>query len=70
MIHGIYVSFSVMLYFIERLYLIEDRELDVRKERYVFFSETSTSRHRNVVLHHTHTLTLTNTLTHTLANRG
>ena len=47
------------------MYLIEDRELDVRKERYVFFSETSASRHRNVVLHNTHTHTLTNTNTHT-----
>ena len=45
--------------------MLEDREIDMRKERYVFFSETSTSRHRNVVLHHTHTLTLTNTHTHT-----
>ena len=30
-----------------------------------FFSETSTSQHRNVVLHNTHTLTNTNTLTPT-----
>ena len=42
-----------------------DKEIDMRKERFVFFMETSTSQHHNVVLLNTHTLTNTNTLTHT-----
>ena len=45
--------------------LASDRKFDMRVERYVFFSETSTSRQFNVVLHHTHTHTLTNTITFT-----
>ena len=44
--------------------LVRDREEDMETDRYVFFSETSTSQHHNVVLHNTHTLTNTNTHTH------
>ena len=43
--------------------LVRDREEDMETDGYVFFSETSTSQHRNVILHHTHTHSLTNTLT-------
>ena len=45
--------------------LVRDREEDMETDSYVFFLETSTSQHHNVVLHHTHTLTNTLTLTHT-----
>ena len=46
------------MYVIDRdIWLVGDREKDVRTERNVFFSETSMS------LQHTHTITLTNTLT-------
>ena len=41
------------------------REKDIRTDRNVFFSETLMSQHHNVVLHYTHTLTNTLTLTHT-----
>ena len=42
-------------------YVFEDRE------RYVFFSETSTSHHHTVVLHNTHSHSHTNTHSHTHA---
>ena len=46
------------MYVIDRdIWLVGDREKDMRTERNVFFSETSMS------LQHTHTITLTNTLT-------
>ena len=54
---------SVWLCFREiDILLTRNREIDMRIERYevfgdVFFSETSTSRHCNVVLQHTHTHT-------------
>ena len=44
--------------------LVGDREKDMRTDRYVFFSETSTSQHHNVVLQHIHFHTHTHTLTH------
>ena len=47
-----------LLSFSEIQCLFEDREICV-------FSGTSTSQHRNVVLHNTHTLTNTNTHAHT-----
>ena len=56
-------SVSLWCDILRYILLVGDREKDMRTERCVFFSETSTSQHRNVVLHHTHTLTLTNTLT-------
>ena len=43
--------------------IVIEREI-FEKRRNVFFSDTSTSQHHNVVLH-TLTHTLTNTLTHT-----
>ena len=43
--------------------LVRDREEDMETDRYVFFSETSTSQHHNVVLQHTHTHTHTHTYT-------
>ena len=46
-------------------FLEREREVCFFGERNVFFSETQTPQHHNVVLHHTHTHThtLTNTLT-------
>ena len=56
-----------------RYCVFEDKEIDTRIERYVFFSGTYTSQQHNVVLHNTHTLTHTHTRTHawpTVASRA
>ena len=56
-----------MLYFIERLYLSEDRELDVRKERYVFFFgdiNVATPQRRSST-HYSHSQAHTHSHTHT-----
>ena len=53
--------------------LVRDREEDMETDSYVFFSETSTSQHHNVVLQHTHFHIHTHTHTHdwpTVADRS
>ena len=57
-----------MLYFTEREYLIEDRELDMRKERYVFFFgdfNVGTPQRRSSQHTHSHSQTHKHSHTHT-----